>query len=149
MPGGQDYTFAMNFKYDSWNRIKNMTYPDGEEVSYNYNDAGQLITMTGAKGSQNFEYVNEIIYNRYGSRKHISYGNGTYSDYSYNNLNQQLTNLKSYDGNNNLMQDLTYTYDNISNITSIQNTAGALSNGLGGNYSYSYSYDNLYRLTSS
>ncbi len=32
LPGGNEtYTFAMEWEYDSWNRIKQMTYPDGEE----------------------------------------------------------------------------------------------------------------------
>ena len=39
-----------------------------------------------------------------------------------------------------------YTYDSVSNITNITNSAGMLPNGLGGAYSSSYEYDNLYRL---
>ena len=30
MPQGPTYTLQMDFEYDSWNRIKQMTYPDGE-----------------------------------------------------------------------------------------------------------------------
>ena len=30
MPHGPTYTLQMEFEYDSWNRIKQMTYPDGE-----------------------------------------------------------------------------------------------------------------------
>jgi len=31
LPGGNEtYTFKMEWEYDSWNRIKQMTYPDGE-----------------------------------------------------------------------------------------------------------------------
>ena len=36
------YTFKMQYKFDSWNRILTMTYPDGEEVSYSYNWGGML-----------------------------------------------------------------------------------------------------------
>ena len=39
-----------------------------------------------------------------------------------------------------------YTYDSVSNITGIVNSAAMLPNGLGGAYSSSYTYDNLYRL---
>ena len=45
------------------------------------------------------------------------------------------------------MQDIVYTYDSVSNITGIANGAGMLPNGLGGTYSGSYKYNNLYRLT--
>jgi YD repeat-containing protein len=41
--------------------------------------------------------------------------------------------------------DLTYSYDEENNITGISNSAFAV-NGLGGNYSYNYEYDNMYRL---
>ncbi len=34
------YTFAMEYEYDSWNRMRSMTYPDGEVVSYGYNRGG-------------------------------------------------------------------------------------------------------------
>lgn len=44
------------------------------------------------------------------------------------------------------MQDITYTYDKASNITEISNTAGIV-NTLGEIYSYTYTYDSLYRLT--
>ena len=40
-----------------------------------------------------------------------------------------------------------YAYDSVSNITGIVNSAAMLPNGLGGAYSSSYEYDNLYRLT--
>jgi RHS repeat-associated protein len=76
LPGASEtYTFKMEWEYDSWNRIKQMTYPDGEVVSYGYDAA--------------------------------------------------------------------------SNIVAIGNSASALPNGLGGTYFNLYSYDSLYRLTSS
>jgi RHS repeat-associated protein len=76
LPGASEtYTFKMEWEYDSWNRIKQMTYPDGEVVSY--------------------------------------------------------------------------AYDAASNIVAIGNSASALPNGLGGTYFNLYSYDSLYRLTSS
>jgi hypothetical protein len=30
VPGGVPYTFQTEWEYDSWNRIKNIQYPDGE-----------------------------------------------------------------------------------------------------------------------
>ena len=36
------YTFKMQYEYDSWNRIQEMTYPDGEVVHYDYNRGGML-----------------------------------------------------------------------------------------------------------
>ena len=42
------YTFKMKFRYDSWNRIQRMTYPDGEVVRYGYNRGGMLRKVQGA-----------------------------------------------------------------------------------------------------
>ena len=44
----QTYTFKMQYKYDSWNRIQTMIYPDGEEVSYEYNRGGMLDKVFGS-----------------------------------------------------------------------------------------------------
>jgi RHS repeat-associated protein len=138
----------MNFEYDSWNRIKSIVYPDGEVVTYGYDDGGQMVSMQGMKGQDPYEYIDDIQYDRYGSRKRISYSNGTSAHYTHDPVSLRLSRLRSYDTDNNLMQDLSYQYDNASNITAISNSAAALPNGLGGTYNFSYQYDSLYRLTS-
>ncbi len=38
------YTFKTRYLYDTWNRLKSMTYPDGEVVTYNYDKGGNLKT---------------------------------------------------------------------------------------------------------
>ena len=43
----QTYTFKMQYEYDSWNRIQEMTYPDGEVVHYDYNLGGMLEKVYG------------------------------------------------------------------------------------------------------
>ena len=148
VPGGSTYSFAMSFDYDSWNRTKSITYPDGEVVSYGYNNAGQLNAVNGSKGTQNYSYLNNMHYDKYGNRVRITYGNGSESYYTYDDEMLRLTNLKTYDGNSNMIQDLDYTYDNPGNITKIENSASVVS-GLGGEYEYQYTYDSLYRLINS
>jgi RHS repeat-associated protein len=147
LPMGATYTLQMDFEYDSWNRIKQMTYPDGEVVSYGYDDGGQLVSMQGLKGQDSYSYIDNIEYNRYGSRTAIEYGNGTSAEYTYDPLMQRLTNLKSFDRQQNHLQNLDYYYDAASNIIAIGNSASALPNQLGGNYFNIFSYDSLYRLT--
>ena len=46
------------------------------------------------------------------------------------------------------MHDITYTYDPVGNITNITNAATG-ADGLGGDFTYNYSYDELYRLAAS
>jgi RHS repeat-associated protein len=147
VPGGNYYTFETNWKYDSWNRLLTLSYPDGERVSYHYNNAGQLESMDGLKGNDYYPYIDSIKYDIYGKRNKIIYGNGTYAMYTYDNQNQLLQNLKSYDVIGKKMQDINYSYDNSKNITSISNDGNTLNNNLGGVYNYNFTYDDLYRLT--
>ena len=47
-PGHEERkTFVHEFEYDSWNRIVQMTYPDGEVVNYNYDRGGNLLSISG------------------------------------------------------------------------------------------------------
>ena len=143
------YTFKMIFRYDSWNRIDSMTYPDGEVVSYGYNLGGMLKSIAGTKMNNAYPYIDSIHYNEFELKKAVYYGNGTKTFYKYDIL-QRLINLQSYTATtatpSELMQNIDYTYDAVSNITDIDNSAGILANGLGGMYHNRYSYDNLYRL---
>ena len=143
----QTYTFAMQYKYDSWNRIQEMTYPDGERVRYGYNLGGMLCRVAGQKDGRSYRYIDSIHYNRFELKEGVWYGNGTRVTYDYDSL-QRLSRLQSAcaDG---AMQDIAYTYDSVGNIQRIENGAGTLSNGLGGTYSSNYEYDDLYRLTGS
>ena len=147
VPGGHHYTFETNWDYDSWNRMKKIVYPDGEIVSYYYDNGGKLYSMDGDKSGQQYNYINAVLYNKYGSRSRIDYGNNTYAEYTYDPLNQRLVNLTSFENGGAIMQNIEYSYDNASNITAIQNTSDYVNGSLGGNYSHEYEYDELYRLT--
>ncbi|MBK9195921.1 MAG: hypothetical protein IPO17_13295 [Flavobacteriales bacterium] len=39
---GDARTYISEQKYDTWNRVQTLSYPDGEVVSYDYNRAGLL-----------------------------------------------------------------------------------------------------------
>lgn len=146
----QPYTFVMNFVYDSWNRIQEISYPDGEAVSYGYNRGGMLNSIKGVKNGVTNRYLKSIRYNRYELKDTVYYGNGTWTEYQYDTL-LRLKRLKShtssYPGTSEVMQDIVYQYDSVGNITEISNSAGQLANGLGNQYYSQYNYDNLYRLT--
>ena len=141
----QTYTFSMYFEYDSWNRIQNITYPDGEKVSYDYNLGGMLKSVIGDKNGDTYKYIEEIRYNPFEQKEAVFYGNGTRAYYKYDVL-LRLSHLHSVcaDGT---MQDIDYDYDEVSNISKIVNYAGMLPTGLGGTYGSQFTYDNLYRLT--
>ena len=144
----EPYTFDMEYEYDSYNRIQRMTYPDGEVVSYHYNYGGLLDRMEGTKGNYTYQYIDSIRYNEFEKRDAVYYGNGASIFYKYDIL-QRLSNIHSRTNFNEPLQNITYTYDSVGNITNILNDAGVLANGLGGQYEYQYQYDRLYRLGSS
>ena len=185
----QTYTFKMQYEYDSWNRIQKMTYPDGEEVYYEYNLGGMLEKVYGQvkvseplipvphrDGEQGtdgvmrggevpwiipepgpfhpgwptvtytYPYIDSIAYNEFELKSEVFYGNGTHTQYGYDSI-QRLHVLQSQTRAGIDMQDITYTYDAVSNITCIFNAANYPGMNLGGTYSHSYEYDDLYRLT--
>jgi RHS repeat-associated protein len=66
--------------------------------------------------------VRNIDYNAKGQRVFIEYGNGVGTFYEYDPLTFRLTNLKTL-RDTDILQDLSYTYDPVSNITMIRDSA--------------------------
>ena len=93
-----------------------------------------------------FRYIDSIRYDKYGLRTQVRYGNGTLAEYEYDSL-RRLSGLQARTSSGYLMQNISYTYDNVGNITEIANVASQTS-GMGGPYDAQYTYDNLYRLSS-
>lgn len=56
----RSYSFKTSFNYDSYNRIQNMTYPDGEVVSYEYNRGGMLNKVFGSVTRNLWEMIEPI-----------------------------------------------------------------------------------------
>jgi len=139
-------TYISEQKYDTWNRITEMTYPDSERVSYHYNHGGGLDSVSGDKEGVHYKYVNQLGYDEYDQRVYLQYGNKTETNYSYDKLRRRLTSLAAATATGRLMMDNSYAYDAVSNILGIENSAPVVNLKLGGVSSQSYTYDNLYRL---
>lgn len=140
-------TFVTEFKYDTWNRIQKMTYPDGEALTYDYNEAGKLIGIEGIKENHNYEYINRLGYDKFEQRVFLKYGNGTVTQYEYEPERRRLSHLGLNASDGHVIMDNTYEYDDMDNILSITNDAPVSETHLGGNASYNYVYDALYRVT--
>jgi len=138
-------TWIWSATYDTWNRVQTMTYPDGEEVHYHYNRAGNLEKLDGEKLGRSYEYVSRIGYNKYEKQVFLQYGNGAVTTYDYEPELQRLVQMDMAANNLTLMNN-SYTYDAIGNILGITNDATAAED-IGGTSSHVYSYDELYRLT--
>ena len=145
-------TYVYGAEYDSWNRVRKMTYPDGEVVTYHYDEAGQISSLTSNKNGSESVIVDRIGYDKDGHTVYTKLGNGTETEYTYDDARQRLQEMKlAFDGSD-IMHNK-YSYDAVDNILGIANTVNPqeLSNNsakLGGESSHTYQYDALNRLIS-
>lgn len=138
--------FNTTFEYDSWNRLQTMIYPDGEKINYSYDLGGNLNQMTGDYDGSPYSYIKRIDYDHYEQRTYLLYGNQTETFYNYTPELRRLENLnvKTADGNDLFFNK--YGYDNVGNITGIENSAETTANKMAGKYDHKFEYDNLNRL---
>lgn len=132
------YSFGRT--YDSMGRVRTLTYPDTEVVTYTYNGFGDVETIQGVKSGVTTDYIKDVNYNASGQITYTKYGNNVTSDYTYDSNTLRLSNIltKKPDGTTKL-QDLSYTFDNIGNVSTIADTVNSMSQ--------SFTYDDLNRLT--
>lgn len=141
-------SFTTQFEYDSWNRIQKLTYPDGEQVFYTYDLGGNLTKIKGTFQGNDYDYLQRIDYDHYEQRQYVLYGNGTDMQYNYTPSLRRLESLIAKTANQTEMFNNVYDFDKVGNVLGITNSAGSnITNGMGGAYSHSYTYDNMNRLT--
>lgn len=143
------YTFRTRYTYDSFGRIQNIVYPDGDNVTYNYVvSSGELrdVSRSPLLGPSVPPVVTDLRYDEQGRNIYRLYGNNTWTTYQYEPLRNRLAHLRTISPYCEL-QDLNYDYDDVSNITYIKQTFPHCY-GLGGPYEIGYKYDDQNRLTS-
>jgi RHS repeat-associated protein len=139
-------TYVSEQEYDSWNRVKKITYPDGEVVQYHYNKAGGLLSMQGSKMGHNYPYIYQLGYDEFEQRTFIRYGNGTATSYHYDSLRRRLVQTKGVTISGRVFMNNKYSYDAVSNIIAQVNDVQSQDNIPGGASAQQYQYDNIYRL---
>lgn len=140
-------TFVSEERYDTWNRIQEMRYPDGEVVSYAYNTAGKLKQVSSEKSGFGYEVVSDIGYDKFEQRVYLKHGNNVETRYAYEPDRRRLSTLKVDQPDGTRIMDNVYGYDAVNNILSLRNERSVPPDGQGGPMSSTYGYDNLYRLT--
>ena len=144
-------TYVYGATYDSWNRVQTMTYPDGEVVTYHYNAAGQVESMTSNKQGRQSVIVDRIGYDKEGHTVYTKLGNGTETTYTYDRQRERLQVMNLTADGQTVMENR-YHYDAVDNILGITNAANPTSltklnkAKLGGRSSHTYEYDELNRL---
>ena len=140
---GQLY-FKTSSRYDSWGRIMELTYPDGEKLNYTYNSVGQLKRIAN---TANEVYLKDVLYNFFDQPTRIEYGNDvvTVNDYD---ITQRIRAMKLNRPDATLFMKNIYSYDKNQNITGISNAVSQHSIlGLGGTFTKTYAYDKFNRLS--
>ena len=128
-----------------------MTYPDGEVVTYHYNAAGQVESLTSNKQGRQSVIVDRIGYDKEGHTVYTKLGNGTETTYTYDKQRERLQVMNLTADGQTVMENR-YQYDAVDNILGITNATDPTSltklnrAKLGGRSSHTYEYDELNRL---
>jgi len=168
MPPLDPDTFTVATSFDAINRPVAITTPDGSVYRPGYNMANLLqIVDVNLRGSQLkgqpvwTGFVSDIDYNAKGQRTRVVYANNATAVYEYDDATFRLSHLKTTRpaGLNGMaskifddpgtVQDLSYTYDPVGNITFIGDAAlkSVFYNNQQVQPVSRYTYDPLYRLT--
>ena len=111
-------TYVYGATYDSWNRVRTMTYPDGEVVTYHYDEAGQVSSLTSNKQGAETTIIEQMGYDKDGHTVYTKLGNGTETEYTYDDVRQRLQEMSLTTGSSNIMRNR-YAYDAVDNILGI------------------------------
>lgn len=117
--------------FDSMGRVEEVTYPDGETVTYTYDNSGQLATMPG--------YVDDFQWDAGGQLTSMTYANGTVSNFNYDGDRRTMLQSTVTGGNGSQLFHASYNYDAGARVTGSQSNTHHLLN-------LTYSYDGLNRL---
>ena len=159
-----DGTFLSKTEYDALNRPIAVTTPDKSLYRPTYNEASLLNTvdvhLRGADTATPF--VTNIDYNAKGQRTLIRYANGVETKYTHDKNTFRLTNVTTTrTGQDDFasqiflsadrVQDLSYTYDAVGNITRVEDAALSIVFHAGEQVEpvCDYTYDAVYRLIES
>jgi len=146
--GTEPKTYTTRYRYDTWNRLRELIYPDGEVLTHTYNSGGELENLSGKKGTYTYDYLKTLTYDKFAQRVFVKYANDTTSTYSYEEKRRRLSQLVATDVNRTFM-DNHYGYDKMQNVVLLSNRASVPvgSDLFGGESTQTFTYDNLYQLT--
>ena len=160
-PAIQAETFTNRTTYDALNRPITLTTPDESVIRPAYNETGLLerVSVNVRDAASETVFVNNIDYDAKGQRQSIEYrivdsggaSRVVRTEYDYDPLTfrlSHLTTIRTTDGAR--LQDLSYTYDPVGNITAIHDDAQQTIyfRNTRVEPSVEYEYDALYRLVS-
>lgn len=139
-------SYLTRYEYDCIGKVVSITYPDGDQVSQEYNSRNLL---TRVHGSILGDLISNISYRPSGQLSAIVYGNRVETAYEYD-PRLRLTHLETIDPKGTDLINFEYAFDSVSNIRQITDLRKKLSGVEDGAKRYNtqvFEYDDLYRLT--
>jgi len=136
---GIAYDVLATSAFDRQGNIQSIQYPDSTSVIYGYNTAGLLEQVT----REGVSIISNIDYNPLFQVKRIVYGNGAESVSTYDAAElYRLRQKRTFVAGQQDVQNITYTYDAVGNVTRMVDASNTLSSKTS-----DFTYDDLYRLT--
>ena len=129
-------SYVTGYTYDSADHLSTVTYPDGFQAIYTYDDLGNVASVKDGGGNL---VAGSFSYSASGRLSSLAYGNGTSSSYTYDVIDR-MTSLATKQPGATVIQNLAYSYDADSNIS-------AISDGLNTD-NQQFTYDSMNRLVS-
>ncbi|NJK64457.1 MAG: RHS repeat protein [Synechococcaceae cyanobacterium SM2_3_1] len=143
---------TMSFAYDVWDRLQTITQPDGEQLSYTYNDIDNVSSVTSRASSVNYTFdplnrldlvkqngltIADHDYDPAGNLNRIEMGNGVVETRQYDRRNR-LTNIQTQDPTGQILAGFNYILDPVGNRLQMSEASSRV---------VDYTYDELDRLT--
>jgi len=127
-------TYVTGYSYDANGNIQTITYPSNRTVTYSYDFADQVTTVTTTPpGGGSQTVASNVTHKPFGGIAGLTYGNGLARTVSYDQQ-YRISGIQT-----GVVQNLTYGFDNNGNVLSITNNLDASKNK-------SFSYDAIERL---
>jgi RHS repeat-associated protein len=150
-PDKSEFQTTMTFEYDGLGRIASLVYPDGEELTYDYDAGGLATSIVGVEEglirvqvgvdpvtgepifedqphTWTYEYLNDRQYDEFLDPRFEEYGNAVTTEYTPDPETRWLARQQSISPNRSVVdpqhfeiQDLNYTYDSVGNPTEYRN----------------------------
>lgn len=141
------FTFVWENEFDTWGRIQQMIYPDGEVVTFDYDRGGKLLSMTGEKLGTTYPIVQQLGYDKFEDRVFMQYGNGSVTSYQYEDGKGRLEKVNTVHPKGNSLLSYDYQYDFLDNLIGAKGQAMIDSKMNTAQFDYAYNYDPVNRLS--
>jgi RHS repeat-associated protein len=125
-PALNSETYTTAYTYDALGRVLTQTTPDQSVTNPTFNERNLLAAVTvNLRGALTpTTIVQSAAYDPKRQRQRIAYGNGATTSYTYDPETFRLTELTTTrPGDSGSLQDLSYTYDPVGNITRLTDAA--------------------------